>query len=459
MGRLNMRRSAFGGCRQLSQLLLAGLLGVLCAYSLAAQAEQVVHYTLKNGLQLLVVPIDSAPVVLNSVWYKVGSSYETDGTTGVSHALEHLMFQGTKKYPEGKISQLVAATGGMQNAFTSRDVTVYFEKIPASFLSQVLAMEADRMQNLVITPQVFANEIQVIKEERRLRVVDNPQAVTLERFMAAAHINNPYHHPVIGWDSDLDSMQLADVRHWYQQWYRPNNAFIVVVGKVKPAQVRSLVQRYFANIPRHVLPVVKPRTEVAGLGKRQLKVIRSAKQPWFVMGYQAPSLVTLPAAKRWRAYALTLLAGVMNAGASGRLQRVLVDKDQVATDVNVGYNPHLLYSTLFTIAATPGDSVDQHVVQQEILQQVKQLKDKLVPVAELNKVKAQVVASEVYAKDSFLQRAISYGQLMALGLPWQDEALYAKRIEAITPAQVQAVAKTYFSSANLTIAQLIPQSQ
>ncbi len=455
--------------RQVIRVLLVFLCGMLFTSSQAIQAaakdmsplktsSSVRYYTLKNGLQLLVVPVNSAPVVLNSLWYKVGSSYETNGITGISHLLEHLMFAGTKKHPGAQMAKLVAAVGGTQNAFTSRDVTVYFEKLPAAFLPQALAIEADRMQNLQINTKVFANEVKVVKEERRLRVVDNPQAVTLERFMAAAHVNNPYHHPVIGWESDLDAMRLEDVQRWYRQWYQPNNALIIIVGRVKPDQVLQIVKHDFGHIPRKNLPQIKPRSEVEGLGERQINVSRPAQQPWMLMGFRAPTLVTLPKAARWRAYALTLLAGVMNAGVSGRLEKDLVDKQQIATDVDVSYNPQLLYSTLFTISATPAADSEYSEVRAAIAKQIQQLQSRLVSVKELNKVKAQVVASEVYAKDSFLQRAISYGQLLAIGLPWQDAEVYIKRINAITPAQVQAVAKTYFNFDHLTVARLLPKT-
>ena len=206
---------------------------------------QVQSYTLDNGLKVLVKEDHRAPVAVTMIWYNVGSADEPGGLTGISHALEHIMFKGTTKYPLGVFSKTIAGIGGQENAFTSTDYTAYFEKIAAEHLPTSLALEADRMQHLLLDETEFNKEIKVIQEERRMRTDDNPQALTFERYLSAAHLISPYHHPVIGWMDDIQHLSIADLKTWYQRFYAPNNATLVVVGDVKPKDVYALAQQHF----------------------------------------------------------------------------------------------------------------------------------------------------------------------------------------------------------------------
>jgi zinc protease len=433
----------------------AFLFGALLLAIQPAYATQ--YFRLKNGLQVLVEPVPTAPVAVCSLWYKVGGSYEHNGYTGISHVLEHMMFQGTKKYPGDSFSQMVKAVGGEQNAFTSADYTVYFEKVPLSFLPKAIELEADRMQHLQINQKVFANEMQVVKEERRMRMVDNPRAVTLERFVASAHLNNPYHNPVIGWKSDLDAMTVSNIESWYETWYVPNNAILIVSGAVSASNVRDLAEKYFASIPAEKLPVVKPREEVKGVGVSVVNVNRPATLPWFIMGYTAPSLSRLKPSQRWQAYALLVLSGVLDAGKSSRLAKDLLRQKQFVSTVDVDYNPFRLYSGLFSISATPAAGVSVAKVKDALLAEINKIKTTTVTKSELKKVRAQVIAQEVYRKDSLMQQVLSLGRLVAIDLPWQEEAAFVKRVRAVTAKQVRAVARQYLQPDNLTIAILHPQ--
>ncbi|MBL4762510.1 MAG: insulinase family protein [Gammaproteobacteria bacterium] len=195
-------------------------------------------------MKIIVREDHRAPVVVSQVWYKVGASYEHDGITGVSHVLEHMMFKGTDNLKPGEFSEIISANGGRENAFTGRDYTAYFQRIASDRLEICLKLEADRMRNLVLTEAEFAKEIEVVKEERRMRTEDNPNALTYERFIAAAFLNNPYRNPVIGWMQDLDSLTVEDARQWYKRWYTPNNATLVVVGDVKAQDVFKLAKKY-----------------------------------------------------------------------------------------------------------------------------------------------------------------------------------------------------------------------
>jgi len=216
---------------------------ILLPLSLCA-ADATRSLTLDNGMKIIVREDHRAPVVVSQVWYKVGASYEHDGITGVSHVLEHMMFKGTDNLKPGEFSEIISANGGRENAFTGRDYTAYFQRIASDRLEICLKLEADRMRNLVLTEAEFAKEIEVVKEERRMRTEDNPNALTYERFIAAAFLNNPYRNPVIGWMQDLDSLTVEDARQWYKRWYTPNNATLVVVGDVKAQDVFKLAKKY-----------------------------------------------------------------------------------------------------------------------------------------------------------------------------------------------------------------------
>ena len=239
---------------------MRGLLAlVLSLCSAAALAAGAVHeYQLDNGLKLIVKEDHRAPVMVSQVWYKVGSSYEHDGITGVSHVLEHMMFKGTSAHPAGEFSRIIAENGGSENAFTSRDYTAYFQTMEKSRLPVSFELEADRMRNLVIPEQEFLKEVQVVMEERRMRTEDNPQSLTYEQFNATAYVNSPYRIPVIGWMDDLESMHVEDLKSWYRKWYAPNNATVVVVGDVDPDQVYALAKKYFGPLKPSEIEPAKP---------------------------------------------------------------------------------------------------------------------------------------------------------------------------------------------------------
>ncbi|MDD4880246.1 MAG: pitrilysin family protein, partial [Gallionellaceae bacterium] len=245
------------------------LLLLLLVFAVQAQAETL-ERTLANGMKVIVKTDRRAPVAVSQVWYRVGSMDESNGTTGVAHALEHMMFKGTKDVPAGEFSKRIAAAGGRENAFTARDHTAYFQTLQADRLELALKLEADRMANLTLAPEEFAKEINVVMEERRMRTEDNPQARLYEVLMATAFQVHPYRHPVIGWMDDLKNMTAVDAKRWYSTWYVPNNATLVVVGDVDPAQVMGWAEQYFGVIPARELPVRKPQEEPEQQGIKEV---------------------------------------------------------------------------------------------------------------------------------------------------------------------------------------------
>ena len=433
-------------------LWLAGITLVLPQVGLA----QVHETTLSNGMKVLVKEDHRAPVVVSQVWYKVGSSYEDNGITGVSHVLEHMMFKGTKKHGTGEFSRIIAENGGSENAFTGRDFTAYFQQLEKSRLPISFKLEADRMRNLTLPQEEFSKEVEVVMEERRLRTEDNPRALTVEQFYATAFVSSPYHNPIIGWMDDLKNLNVDDLKTWYGRWYGPNNATLVVVGAVNAPAVFELAEKYFGKlIPSDVTPL-KPRPEIPQLGARHITVKAPAKLPYMLMGYKVPVVNT--ATEEWEPYALEMLAGILSGSGSARFPRELVRDKQIAAGVTAGYDLFARQADLFVIDATPAEGHTVDELRHAIEEQIKRVKTEVVSQEELARVKAQVVAHKVYEQDSVFYQAMQMGMLETVGVGWQKLDEYPERIRAVTAEQVQAVARKYLVADGLTVAILEPQS-
>ncbi len=445
--------------RPLVQWLAILFLSSLGVAALAVESKAkppIFESTLANGLKILVKPDHRAPVVVAQIWYKVGSSYEVGGSTGLSHVLEHMMFKGTAKLAPGKFSKVIAENGGRENAFTGKDYTAYFQQLEKSRLPVSFELEADRMRNLTLPEKEFSKELPVVMEERRLRTEDKPRSLTYEQFNAIAHISSPYHNPVIGWMDDLKNMKVADLAAWYKKWYAPNNATLIVVGDVEPEQVFALAKKHYGPLKSSSdIPELKPRIEAPQFGERRLTVKVPAKLPYLIIGYKVPSLKT--AKDEWEVYALEVLAGILSGGDSARLPKELVRGTQIAASADVGYDTISRQSGLFTFDAIPSAKSTVADVEKALYEQMEKIKKELVTVKELQRVKAQVVAGDVYEKDSIFYQAMILGQLETVGLPWTKAGEYLDNIRAVTAEQVQQVAKKYFVDAQKTVAILEPQ--
>jgi len=429
---------------------------VLGLSSVVSFAEGVIHeYKLDNGLKLIVKEDHRAPIMVSQVWYKVGSSYEHDGITGVSHVLEHMMFKGTKAVPSGEFSQIISENGGRENAFTSQDYTAYFQTMEKSRLPVSFKLEADRMRNLTIPDEEFLKEVQVVMEERRMRTEDNPQSLTYEQFNATAYASSPYRLPVIGWMDDLENLQVGDLRDWYQKWYAPNNATLVVVGDVDPEDVYSLAKKYFGPLKPSDISAVKPRLEIAQRGRKEIKVEAPAKLPYLMMGYKTPVVRT--AEQPWEPYALEVLAGILDGGDGARLASELVRGKAVAATAGAGYDGHDRLESLFLLSGTPSDGYTVKDLEKALLEQVQRLHKTPAEQQELDRVKAQLRADKVYEQDSIFYQGMQIGILETVGLSWKDAERYLERIEAVTADQIQAVANKYLVQDRLTVAELVPQ--
>lgn len=421
--------------------------------------SQVQQFTLDNGLKLLVKEDHRAPVVVSMVWYNVGSVDEPGGITGTSHALEHLMFKGTKKYPLGVFSKTIAGIGGQENAFTNNDYTAYYEKIAAPHLAVSFQLEADRMQSLLLDKDEFNKEIKVIQEERRLRTDDNPQALTFERFLATAHLTAPYNHPVIGWMSDLEQMRVSDARDWYQRYYHPNNATLVVVGDVKGADVYALAKKYFGALGKRPRLERRPEIEPVRLGKKSVEVHAPAQLPMIMLGFTVPTVGTASSKNAMDPYVLEVLASILDAGNSARVSVNLVRGKQIASNVDVFYNLYARYQTQFILYGTPSQNHTTNELEDGIINEIKRLQTELVAAKELQRVKTQIIAQKTFERDSIFGQAMELGLLETVGLGWQTAEKYVDRINSVTAAQVQQAAQHYFQENNMTVALLIPNKE
>ena len=432
---------------------LATILALLAVFPVRASVP-VHEYRLDNGLKLIVQVDRRAPVVVSQVWYKVGAGYEHSGITGVSHVLEHMMFKGTKRHAAGEFSRIISENGGRENAFTSRDYTAYFQRLEKSRLPISFELEADRMRGLLLPEDEFRKEVRVVMEERRLRTEDKPAALTHEQLYAAAFTASPYGHPVIGWMNDLESLTVADLRAWYRRWYAPNNATVVVVGDVEPEAVLALAKRYFGPLAASEVLPPKPRLEPAQKGERRVTVRAPAELPYLMLGYKTPVLKT--AEPEWEAYALEVLAGVLDGGESARLARRLVRGRQLAASASAGYSLYGQRNGLFLLSGVPARGQTAARLEKALRKEVDRFRNERVSDGELARVKAQVVASAVYERDSQFYQAMQIGTLETVGLGWPVLEEYVDKIRAVTAEQVQAVARKYFNDAGLTVAILDP---
>lgn len=429
----------------------------------AQTAPKVAQFTLPNGMTLIVKPEPRSPTAVQMLWVRVGAMDEVDGTTGVAHVLEHMMFKGTRSIKPGDFSRQVAAIGGQENAFTDQDFTGFFQEIPAAKLEAVMALEADRFANNAWSDEEFRKELQVVKEERRLRTDDNPRAQLMEAMNAAIYMAAPYRRPVVGWMSDLDALTPDDARQFYQRWYVPANAAVVVVGDVDVAQVHRLALQYYGSLPARPVPERKPRLEPPQMGVRRIEYKVPAEQAYVALAFKVPGLKSLapeevakPEAQD--ALALTMLAAVLDGYGGSRLERHLTRGEHPLADSAtashglLGRGPQL-----FMLDGVPATGRTTEQVEAGLREQVAKVAREGVQAAELNRVKIQWVAGQVYKRDSLLDQARELGNDWVLDMPPDTDEQLIALLRNVTSQRVQAVAAKYFGDDQLTVAVLRPQ--
>jgi zinc protease len=432
---------------------------LFCFIPILAQADiEVKEITLKNGMRILVKEDHRAPVVVSMVWYRAGSLDEVNGKTGVAHVLEHMMFKGTKTTKPGEYSEIVAAAGGRENAFTGADYTAYFQRLEKSKLPISMKMEADRMQNLVITEEEFNKEIKVVMEERRWRTEDKPKAQVNELFNSLIFRAHPYGKPIVGWMNDLENMTYKDAIEWYKKWYSPSNAILVVGGDVDTKKVFAQAEKYFGKIPAYQIAERKPQFEPKQDGSRRAILKAPGKLPYIQMGYPAPTLGKDGLKNNKEAFALEVLIGILSGTSSSRLNQNLVRKTASAINVGAGYSMLSRGGQgTFEMYGTPSEKVSVVDLEKYLKLELENIVNNGVTDTELNRVITSVIAGEVYQKDSVFGAVMQIGQLETMGYSHKIVDDYIDNIKKVTSKDIQGVIKKYFHEDALTVVTLDPQ--
>ena len=431
----------------LSVLLAAGL-------STAALANPY-ETTLKNGLRVIVKEDHRAPTAVQMVWYRIGSTDEVDGASGVAHVLEHMMFKGTPSVGAGEFNKRVAAAGGRDNAFTSRDYTAYFQQVPKEKLPEMMQLEADRMRHLNVDAKEFAQEIKVVMEERRMRTDDNPQSKLFEQMNAVAFQAHPYRRPIIGWMNDLETMTAADAKAWYDTWYVPNNAYVIISGDVDHKEVFALAEKHYGPLEGRALPVRKQQVEPAQDGTRKVTVKAPAELPVLIMGYKAPILRDID--KDVDPYALEMLASILDGHDAARFNKKLVREDKVALSAGIDYDATARGPGMLYLHGTPSEGKTVGDLEAALRAEIARVQKDGVSEQELKRAKAQLIAGQVYKLDSMFGQAMEIGQIESVGLPYQKLDRMLEKLQKVSAADIQGVAKKYFNDDALTIGLLDPQ--
>ncbi len=411
-------------------------------------------FTLTNGMQVVVIENHRIPAVTHMVWYKAGAADEPWGQSGVAHYLEHLMFKGTRDTPPGEFSRLVAINGGRENAFTTQDYTAYYQTVARDRLELVMRLEADRMANLVIDPEQAKPELQVVLEERRSRVDNDPSAQLDEQMRAVLFLHHPYGIPVIGWEPEIKRLTAAEATQFYKTHYAPNNAILVVAGDITVDELRPLAEKYYGAIPRRVLAPRLSVLEPTPIAPRRVALeSEQVRRPSLSRTYLAPSH---GATLRPEVYALEVLSEVMGGGATSRLYRSLVVEQKLAVGAGAYYSANGIDWTRFVFSLSPQESVDLVKLEAGLDAEIDKLLKDGVTAEEVERAKGRLQSQAIYARDSLETGARAIGAALSLGRTTEDVEAWPERIGAVTPAQVMAAAKLVLRPERSVTGTLLP---
>lgn len=411
----------------------------------AAASDQVTSYKLDNGMEVVVIEDHRAPVVVHMVWYRAGSADEKPGVSGVAHFLEHLLFKGTEKLEPGEFSATVARNGGTDNAFTSYDYTAYFQRVAADRLELMMQMESDRMVNIKLTEQEALTERDVIIEERNQRVENNPSALFREQQNAAQFLNHRYGTPIIGWQHEMSELELEDAMDFYDTYYSPNNAILVVAGDVEPEGVLELAEQYYGIIPAN--PDLPERTrpqEPRQMAERRLNFEDPRiAQPYVTRSYLAPERNS---GDQEKAAALSMLAQILGGGTTSVLTQKLQFEEQSSIYTNAYYRGGSLDATTFNLSIVPADGVSLEEAEKAMDGAIAEFLEEGVDPEQLERIKAQTRASEIYVRDSVSSLANRYGRALSIGLSVEDVQAWPDVLNAVTAEDVMTAAEEVFST-------------
>ncbi len=416
-------------------------------------SDRVESYTLSNGLKVVLIEDKRSPSVVNSIWYKVGSSHEASGKTGISHVLEHMMFKGTKTLKPGEFSSIVKKMGGTENAFTSKDYTGYFQKIHTTDLERCIELESDRMKNLRLDENELRSEIEVVKEERRLRTDDNPVSKTFEKIMINAYGMNEYGIPIIGTMQNLGSISKNDLENWYKLHYQPKNAIVIIAGNFNTDQVKGYIQKYYGRYENNKSSI-KPNNKIEFSTKESFDVYDKVSKPIVFLSFKKPKFDK----NRIRElYALDLFIEIMDGGYSSRLTKNLVDNQKVALDIFLSNDTYNQYPNLIIIGGTPRGKISPEELKSKILEQLSHESINSVTERELANAKARIKANNIYKFDSVFYQAMQVGMLETKDIGWENLDNYNSIIESISLDEVKESASKYFLNNKVFTAILRPE--
>jgi zinc protease len=437
---------------------LAGVIAPASRVEAATGGPKISHFTLANGLEVVVIPDHRTPVVTHMLWYKVGAADETPGKTGLAHFLEHLLFKGTKKNPQGLFSQTVATIGGQENAFTSADYTGYFQRTAREHLKTLMEFESDRMTNLVLTDEVVKPELAVVLEEQNMRVANNPAARLELQMDAALYLNSPYGRPIIGWRHEIEGLTRDDALEFYRRFYTPNNAILVVAGDVTAEEVKSLAEETYGKVQQvaKVSPRARPQEPVQEAPRSVTLSDPRVTQPSFQRFYLVPSYTT---AKPGDAEALDLLGHILGRGSNSRLYQALVVEKGIATSAGASYEGTALDQTKFRIYGSPKPGTSLTQLEDAMDGVLAELVDKGVTAAELERAKSRMLADAIYAQDSQATLARWYGAALTTGGTVEQVQAWPDRVRAVTAEQVQDAARRWFDKRRSVNGYLIKDAQ
>ena len=433
--------------RRLQTLLL--LIAVILLLSAAPLCAEVKEYTLDNGLKVLISEDHKVPLATFQIWYRVGSRNEQPGKTGLSHFLEHMMFKGTPKYGSKVFSKIIQRNGGVDNAMTTKDYTMYFQTMASDRIGISIDLESDRMMNLIMDPKETVSERSVVMEERRMRYDDDLQNSLFENFVATALMTHPYRRPVIGWMPDVASLTRDDLYRHYRKFYAPDNAFIVIVGDVNPAEVMKKIKAAFGDMKKSDLRNVPVTTEPEQKGEKRVYLRKEAELPYILAGYHTPSFPHEDSA------ALEVLSTILAGGKSARLYRSLIYEKKLALNAGADYSGMYHDPFLFFLWGSPAPGKDTAELEKTLLAEMEAIKNAPPSESEVQKAKNQTEASFVFGQDSLSTQAVKIGMFEILG-SWTLMDKYLEAIRKVTPEEVQRVAKKYLTEDNRTVGILIP---
>jgi zinc protease len=423
-------------------LLTLALMAVLPAAANAETGPKVEHFTLSNGLEVVVIPDHRAPVVTHMIWYKVGAADETAGNSGLAHFLEHLMFKGTAQNPGNRFSLAVAAIGGQENAFTSDDYTGFFQRVPREHLKEMMALEADRITGLVLTDDVVRPELNVVLEEQNMRVANNPNSRLTEQMDAALYLNHPYGRPVIGWRPEIEKLTRDDALAFYRRFYTPNNAIVVIAGDVTADEVKADAEATYGKIaPRaEIGPRHRPMEPTQEAPRTVTLADPKVEQPSVSRVYLVPSRIT---AKPGESQALEVLAHVLGGGVNGRLYKTLVVEQNLALNAGAYYSSTALDYGKFGVYGVPAPGKTLHDVETAIDAIIADVSEHGITADELALAKNRLIADAVYAQDNQATLARWYGAALATGETVDMVRNWPEEIRAMTPEAVRDAARIW----------------